>query len=148
MSTVEALVGLQANAAAMYAQAHGYHWNVKGILFKELHAFFLEIYEDVYNSIDPIAENIRKLGADAPFGLVALLRNATVSINDDPNLSPVAMLTELAGVNSVLVAQYKAAFRTASEEDEQAIANFFAERLNQHQFWNWQLKATLQNTVF
>ena len=65
---VDSLKKLQANAFQMYAQAHGYHWNVEGMLFKELHAFFLEIYEDVFDSIDPIAENLRKLDSTAPFG--------------------------------------------------------------------------------
>lgn len=138
---------LQANVVAMYAQSHGYHWNVKGMLFKELHAFFLEIYEDVYGSLDPISENIRKLGGDAPFGLNTWSNNATFEVNEDPNLSPVQMLGELILVNSVILTQLKKVFVLADTQNEQGVANFIAERIDQHQFWNWQLTATLRPTL-
>jgi starvation-inducible DNA-binding protein len=144
---VEQLSALQANVVAMYAQSHGYHWNVKGMLFKQIHAFLLEIYEDVFDSIDPISENIRKLGGDAPFGLSTWNDRATVDVNENPNLSAIDMLTELASVNSVIIAQLKNVFRSANDADEQGVANFIAERIDKHQFWNWQIKATLQSTL-
>jgi starvation-inducible DNA-binding protein len=143
----EDLKSLQANVVAMYAQAHGYHWNVKGMLFKQLHAFFLEIYEDVYDSIDTISENIRKLGDDAPFGLKTWSNSQTVSVKENPNLSPVDMLIELTSVNMVIINQLKAIFRSANASDEQGLANFIAERIDKHQFWNWQLRATLESVV-
>jgi hypothetical protein len=31
--------------------------------------------------------------------------------------------------------------------NQQALANFIAERIDQHQFWNWQLTATAKTTV-
>ena len=45
----------------------GYHWNVKGIEFSQLHEFFADIYGDIDGSIDPLAENIRKIGYDSPY---------------------------------------------------------------------------------
>lgn len=142
-----ALVDLQANLYVLYAQAHGFHWNVKGMMFKELHAFFNEIYEDVYDSIDPVSENIRKLGADAPFGLSTWISNATLSVVNEPNLSAYAMCANLAETNDSIVTQLKMVFRIANAEDEQGVANYIAERIDKHQFWAWQLKATLQTLV-
>jgi starvation-inducible DNA-binding protein len=147
MALVEELKTLQANAFAMYSQAHGYHWNVEGMLFKELHAFFLEIYDDVYDSIDPISENIRKLGSKAPFGVYQWASNATIKINDNVNLSPVDMLKELTLTNALMVEQLKRIFVVADQENEQAIANFIADRLDKHQFWHWQLTSTLKVTT-
>lgn len=144
---VNELKSLQANVVAMYSQSHGYHWNVKGMLFKQFHAFFLEIYEDVYGSIDPISENIRKLGGDAPFGLATWSNSVTVRVNEDPHLSPVQMLNELVVVNLAVLAQLKKVFVLADIANEQGVANFIAERIDQHQFWNWQLTSTLTTTV-
>lgn len=138
---------LQANAFQMYAQAHGYHWNVEGMLFKELHAFFLEIYEDVFDSIDPISENLRKLDSFAPFGAAEWHKNATVTINDAEQLDPVTMLNELYKTNDYLITELKDIFNVANSADEQGIANFIAERIDQHQFWRWQIKATLKKVV-
>ena len=140
---VEGLRYAQANVVAMYAQSHGYHWNVEGMLFKQLHAFFLEIYEDVFDSIDAYSENLRKLGADAPFGLKTWSENATVTINENPNLNANEMVGELMITNSKIVDQLK----VADAADEQGVANFIAERIDKHQFWNWQLGATLKTVV-
>jgi len=138
---------LQANVFQMYAQAHGYHWNVEGMLFKELHAFFLEIYEDVFDSIDPISENIRKLDDTAPFGARSWLQNSTIDINDNEILSPVEMLNELYSTNEAIISQLKNIFKIADVSDEQGIANFIAERIDKHQFWRWQIKSTLKKSV-
>ena len=144
---VEGLRYAQANVVAMYAQSHGYHWNVEGMLFKQLHAFFLEIYEDVFDSIDAYSENLRKLGADAPFGLKTWSENATVTINEDPNLNAIEMIGELMITNSKIVDQLKVVFKIADAADEQGVANFIAERIDKHQFWNWQLGATLKTVA-
>ena len=144
---INKLKEVQANTFQMYAQAHGYHWNVEGILFKQLHAFFLEIYEDVFDAIDPISENLRKLDVYAPFGAAAWLRNATITINDLENLSPTQMLTELQQTNEMLINQLMTAFNLASAANQQGIANFLAERIDKHQFWRWQIRATLKKSV-
>ena len=144
---VDILKKLQANVFQMYAQSHGYHWNVEGMLFKELHAFFLEIYEDVFDAIDPIAENLRKLDTTAPFGAEAWMKNATISINDNETLSPVVMLTELQNTNEAIIAQLMDAFDIADKSRQQGIANFLAERIDKHQFWRWQIKSTLKKSV-
>ena len=52
---VTCLKELQSMNMKMYAQSHGYHWNVEGRDFKQDHAFLLEIYEDVFDSIDAYA---------------------------------------------------------------------------------------------
>lgn len=140
---IDGLKKLQANVVSMYAQSHGYHWNVRGMLFKEIHAFFLEIYEDVFDSIDPISENIRKLGSMAPFGLATWKDAATVVINESQDLDVLEMLNELVRTNSAIIDQLKELFKVADAADEQGVANFIAERIDKHQFWNWQLKATL-----
>jgi starvation-inducible DNA-binding protein len=49
-----------------YLKAHFFHWNVEGPDFSQYHELFGKIYEEVYESIDPFAENIRKLGAYTP----------------------------------------------------------------------------------
>lgn len=144
---IDGLKKLQANVVSMYAQSHGYHWNVRGMLFKEIHAFFLEIYEDVFDSIDPISENIRKLGVMAPFGLSTWKDAATVVINESQDLDVLEMLNELVKTNSAIIDQLKELFKVADAADEQGVANFIAERIDKHQFWDWQLKATLSKIV-
>lgn len=46
----------------LYMNARGYHWNIKGKQFFELHAKFEEIYTALQDQIDEIAERILTLG--------------------------------------------------------------------------------------
>ena len=133
---------LQSMAMKMYAQAHGYHWNITGRMFKQDHAFLLEIYEDVFDSIDPYAENMRKLGAKAPFGLIQLQQNSVLSINDSFELNSEQMLSELAKTNAQIITKLKDACDAADTAREQSILNFLADRLDKHEFWQWQLTSS------
>ncbi|MNR38109.1 DNA protection during starvation protein [compost metagenome] len=45
-----------------YQNTRGYHWNIKGEKFFELHVKFEEVYTDSQLKIDEIAERIRTLG--------------------------------------------------------------------------------------
>lgn len=58
----ENLNGLLANYAIFYQNTRGYHWNIKGEKFFELHLKFEELYNDLLLKIDEIAERILTLG--------------------------------------------------------------------------------------
>jgi starvation-inducible DNA-binding protein len=144
---IKILKELQADSMTMYAQAHGYHWNVEGRMFKQDHAFFLEIYEDIFDAVDPFAENLRKLGTKAPFGLVQLNNNSDIEINDSLELSASQMFVELIRTNNHIIEKLKNAGEIATQAREESIANFIADRLDKHEFWNWQLTSSIKTTI-
>jgi starvation-inducible DNA-binding protein len=53
---------LLCNYKLFYMNARGYHWNIKGDKFFELHVKFEELYTDALLKIDEIAERILTLG--------------------------------------------------------------------------------------
>jgi len=53
---------LLANYSIFYQNVRGYHWNIKGDKFFELHVKFEELYNDLLLKIDEIAERILTLG--------------------------------------------------------------------------------------
>jgi starvation-inducible DNA-binding protein len=144
---INVLKELQADSMNMYAQSHGYHWNVEGRMFKQDHAFFLEIYDDVFDSIDDYAENLRKLNVKAPFGLKQLIANSDIEINDSAELSATQMYLELIKTNNHIIEKLKNACDVADAAREQSILNFFADRLTKHEFWGWQLTASIKTTI-
>lgn len=124
-------------------QAHGYHWNVKGPFFSQFHEFFEDLYTDADDSIDPLAEIIRKLGADSPFSLddfssLTCLQPMPIAGGD-----PIAMATELLKSNMHIKAHLTLAYDLANSMDEQGVCNFLAERIDMHSKWIWQLKTTV-----
>jgi starvation-inducible DNA-binding protein len=53
---------LLANYSIFYQNTRGYHWNIKGEKFFELHLKFEELYTDLLIKIDEVAERILTLG--------------------------------------------------------------------------------------
>ncbi len=58
----EGLSDLLANYQVFYSNVRGFHWNVKGEKFFELHNKFEELYTDLIDKIDEIAERVLTLG--------------------------------------------------------------------------------------
>ncbi|MBD3641633.1 MAG: DNA starvation/stationary phase protection protein [Marinobacter sp.] len=58
----DALNDLLSNYQIFYMNVRGYHWNIKGENFFELHAKFEELYDDLLLKIDEIAERVLTLG--------------------------------------------------------------------------------------
>jgi starvation-inducible DNA-binding protein len=61
-SLAEKLNLLLANFQLFYINTRGFHWNIKGDKFFELHLKFEELYTDTQLKIDEIAERILTLG--------------------------------------------------------------------------------------
>jgi len=53
---------LLANYMVFYQNARGFHWNIKGEKFFELHLKFEELYNNLLLKVDEVAERILTLG--------------------------------------------------------------------------------------
>ena len=144
-AVAECLADTLGNAVVLYFKAHGHHWNVIGIHFSQFHEFFSNIYEDVYSSIDPLAENMRKLGAMAPFRLSEFMSLSSI---EDANCGcdPLLMCADLHAANEVVLASLNDCFAAASAANQQGIADFIAGRISMHQKWAWQIKSHLMSS--
>lgn len=132
---------LLSDVVTMKFTAHGYHWNVEGPDFSQYHDLFANIYEDVDGSIDPIAENIRKLDCYAPFALQDFVSMRTVQ-SVGVKTSPMDMAKALFKMNDGVLKQLDKAFKEASKANEQGIMNFLADRIDMHKKWRWQLRVS------
>jgi starvation-inducible DNA-binding protein len=123
-------------------KAQNFHWNVTGPLFEQYHALFEKIYTEVYSSIDPFAENIRKLRAFTPtsFGKFSMLSQ----VEDEDNiLTAEAMVAELLQDSDKMVKVLKLVYDQAERTGEHGFSNFLAERIDAHQKHSWMLRASL-----
>jgi starvation-inducible DNA-binding protein len=133
-------VGLS-DAVVLSHKVQGAHWNVMGPDFPEFHEFFGEIYEDIDGSIDPFAENIRKLGAISPSRLFEFARMSNIE-DTEVGYMCIDLAKDILVANAVMLNGLKRAFDVANQANEQGIANFIAERIDMHEKWDWQLTAT------
>lgn len=137
---VEALAENLSNAVVLYFKAHGHHWNVMGPDFAEFHDFFEEIYEDVHAQLDPIAENMRKMNANAPYRLQEFMNMNQMQDMDVAN-DPMLMVQDLYVANNIMIESINKAFKIANDLDEQGIADYLAGRDDIHKKWRWQLQS-------
>jgi starvation-inducible DNA-binding protein len=93
---------LLASVNSLSIKVQYFHWNVEGDNFPQYHDFFGNLYEEVYSSVDKIAEYIRTLDTFAPG---SLSRYAELTIIEDqlkvprPNL----MFAELLSDNGKMI---------------------------------------------
>jgi DNA-binding ferritin-like protein len=57
------------------------------------------------------------------------------------------MIRNLSASNDQIISDLKEIFILANNANEQGLANFIAERIDQHQFWSWQLSVSLKTMV-
>lgn len=69
---------LLANYQVFYMNARGFHWNIRGEKFFELHAKFEELYNDLIVKVDEIAERVLTLGDTPVHTFTDYLRMAEV----------------------------------------------------------------------
>jgi starvation-inducible DNA-binding protein len=69
---------LLANYQMFYMNLRGYHWNIKGEKFFELHAKFEELYNDAQVKIDEIAERVLTLGYTPMHSYQQYMETATI----------------------------------------------------------------------
>jgi len=139
---------LLSGVVTLYFQAHGYHWNVTGPNFTQYHILFEEIYTDTYSSIDPLAENIRKLGGFPNWRLRDFFGMSEIEESDVLEGEAEELVPELLASTVVLIEELNEAFDAAIAENQQGIANFIAERIDAHQKWAWQLRASLSDSAW
>jgi starvation-inducible DNA-binding protein len=134
---------LLADNITLKLKAHGYHWNVEGDDFVQFHKLFLDIYEDYDQATDTYAEWLRKLDTYAPFKLSRFIELNEVG-EPDVTSDPMMMSADLLMANDMVTQKLMDAFDIATSQRQQALANFFAERMDMHQRWHWMLTVSLK----
>jgi starvation-inducible DNA-binding protein len=139
----DSLKVLQATSAVYSLKASGFHWNIEGPDFPQYHKFLGKLYEDVYSTIDVIAEYIRTLNCYVPGSLT---RYAELSQIQDQLKIPRAelMFAELLQDTDILLNCIMQCFEDASQENQQGIANFLSERQEAMQKHAWMMRSIMR----
>lgn len=141
----DALKALLATQYAYVIKAQFFHWNVEGPDFAQLHEFFGDIYEEVYdNSIDQTAEFIRILDDYTPGSFE---RFAELSQIAGQTKVPRArlMIEELLADTESLINLLNQTFDSAEAEDQQGVMDFLAARIDAMGKHRWMLKSFLKD---
>ncbi len=142
-SMVEHLSGVLSNTYLLAIKTHGYHWNVTGPLFPQLHAQFSEQYESLLEAADDLAERIRALDSAAPSGPAAFQKLSIVK--ESPAKPPKAamMIQDLLKTHEAVRARIEKARGHADKLSDKATEDMLIGRLEAHDKTIWMLRSQL-----
>jgi starvation-inducible DNA-binding protein len=143
LDIAQKLAALLADVVTAKFTIHGYHWNVLGPDFGEYHEYFGTLYSDIDASIDPLAENILKIGFPAPYLLTDFIEMSHIKEERLDGTSSQFLLQSTLRVLEHLYACHLEAFHLAENHDLQGVMDFLAGRIDTYAKWVWQTKAFL-----
>ena len=140
-------LALKTGFASHYAflvKSQNYHWNTVGRHFYQDHLLLERIYTEVEESVDPFAENLRKVGLFAPAGVGQLSELSVVEDASEVPVDSVAMIASLADDADKLVALFRMLFEIAEEHRDHGLSNFLADRQDAYSQHSWMLRSSLK----
>lgn len=132
-----------ANTFGMYFQAHSGHWNIEGPNFYEYHDFLDELYEELHDAVDPIAEYLRVLEAYAPGDLTEMMSMTSITSMGIKS-NPRDIITGLIESNNICLVTLMAAFKASEAAGEVGLSDFLTQRIDKHQKHGWMMRSMLK----
>ena len=133
-----------ASEYAFALKAQNFHWNVEGASFPQLHTLFEKIYDEVYDSIDMFAEQLRALEMYTP---ASLQQFSMLSVVNDENAEGIPernMVEELYQDSEKMANIFKMVFAMSEDAGDHGLSDFLAGRQDAHKKHSWMLRSTLK----
>lgn len=112
------LNALLANYSLFYQNTRGFHWNIRGDKFFELHVKFEELYNDLLLKIDEVAERILTLGFEPEYKYSQYQKTSAIKESVKVTDGPKAVEQILASFKKVISMQREILTLSADANDE------------------------------
>ncbi|MDE2361722.1 MAG: DNA starvation/stationary phase protection protein [Hyphomicrobiales bacterium] len=120
---VEHVNGLVASAYALYVKTKNFHWHMSGHNFRDYHLLLDEHGDQIFATIDPLAERVRKLGKPTLHSIGEIARLSSIKDNDKDYVSPYDMLVELMNDNKKVVKAMREAHEVCENHKDAGTAS-------------------------
>jgi starvation-inducible DNA-binding protein len=144
-SIIESLRREQANAVQLYLQYKGYHWNVAGPSFHNLHLLFDAHASQVFEAIDDLAERQRILGAPAEYTLEAMRKASNLVVEEKLPPTPRGMVEHLLASHRQVIGGLKKGIELADRLEDPGTADLFTRFVQAHEKMEWFLRELLES---
>jgi starvation-inducible DNA-binding protein len=144
-TVIEFLRREQANAMQLYLQYKGYHWNVAGPMFRDLHTMFDENATRVLETVDELAERQRILGEPAEYTLEQLRHASSLEVDEKLPALPKEMVEHLVASHRLIIRDLKKGFELADAEVDPGTADLFTRAVQIHEKMEWFLRELLES---
>ena len=140
---VQSLQKQVANAFILYLNYKHYHWQTFGPLFRDLHKLFDEFAEEVYETIDVMAERVRMIGQNPVSRIEEFQKTATIKSAADN--SDMREMVKEADANVIqVIKEMREAIKTADDNDDPGTADVLTRFVQIHEKHEWWLRDILE----
>lgn len=133
---------LLANYQIFYMNVRGFHWNIRGERFFELHVKFEETYNDLLAKIDEVAERILTLGQQPHHTYSKYLENSSVKETADIHQGRACVESILKSYQAVIKLQ-REILSAASDIDDEGTASLMSDYITEQEKTAWMLTSYL-----
>ncbi|WP_378080604.1 Dps family protein [Aeromonas bestiarum] len=133
---------LLASYQILYMNVRGFHWNIRGNQFFELHLKFEEIYNDLLLKVDALAERILTLDGVPMHSFSAYLKVSAIPEQKGLHDGRACVESLLESFRELLVAQRRILGQAAEAGDE-GTASILSDYVQQQEKLVWMLRAYL-----
>jgi starvation-inducible DNA-binding protein len=128
---------LVADAYVLYVKTKNFHWHVSGPNFRDFHEMLDEQSEQILESIDPLAERVRKLGQPTLKSLAQILQLASLAENQKEFVSPYEMLVELMNDNVAVARSMRNAHGLCDDWGDVATSSLIEQYIDETEKRTW-----------
>lgn len=126
-----------ADAFALYVKAKNFHWHLASSHFRDYHVMFDEQAESVFESIDILAERLRKIGCTTIRSIGDIGRTQTIADDDDAFVPAGDMVSRLLADNRQMARAIREAIELTEEKRDTPTSNILQDVLDQTERRIW-----------
>ncbi len=139
---IEGLNDLLANYMVFYQNSRGFHWNIKGEKFFELHLKFEELYNNLILKIDEVAERILTLGGAPLHTFDDYTKNSTIKSAKNISDGKKAIESILQSFETLLIKQ-RAILKVSEKSSDEGTNALMSDYIREQEKLVWMYNAYL-----
>ena len=141
----EAVNGLVADAFALYIKTKNFHWHMSGRHFRDYHLLLDEQADQIFATIDPLAERVRKIGANTIRSVAHIAQLQRVKDNDEDFVTAKDMLKDLLAENKKMAKNMRDAHKVSDDAEDVATASLLEVYIDETERRTWFLFETTRD---
>jgi starvation-inducible DNA-binding protein len=147
-AVAEAVNPLIADGFALYVKTKNYHWHLYGPRFRDYHLLFDEQAEQILESIDAMAERVRKVGAATIRSIGQIAELQTIEDDSDSAVPSQEMVLRLMKDNAHMAKMIRNAITICDKNRDSATSNLLQDILDKTERRKWFLYEIVQEKTY
>jgi starvation-inducible DNA-binding protein len=143
----DAVNPLIADSLALYVKTKNFHWHVSGAHFRDYHLLFDEQAESLLESVDVLAERVRRVGGTTIHSIGHISQLQTLTDDNEEFVPPEQMIQRLLNDNRHMAEMQRAAIAVCDQNRDTATSNRLQEIIDGTEKRVWFLHEILEDTM-